>query len=156
QELQELAPEAEIITGDYKKRSADWFRSLLEKRGGLVPAQEDHEPCQEHHHHDHDHHHGEEALTTVTLTRVAVPHPLYLMRFLDLVTKSCFGRIPRAKGYLPCGNEWVRFDLVQDRWLITGFAPQEEARVTLIGTRLKEEAARSWFEGAEGAARSGL
>ncbi|WP_337937034.1 GTP-binding protein, partial [Acidaminococcus fermentans] len=82
QELQELAPEAEIITGDYKKRSADWFRSLLEKRGGLVPAQEDHEPCQEHHHHDHDHHdhdhhHGEEALTTVTLTRVAVAHPLY-------------------------------------------------------------------------------
>ena len=92
----------------------------------------------------------------MTLTRVAVPHPLYLMRFLDLVTKSCFGRIPRAKGYLPCGNEWVRFDLVQDRWLISGFAPQEEARVTLIGTRLKEEAARSWFEGAEGAARSGL
>ena len=30
QELQELAPEAEIITGDYKKRPADWFRSLLE------------------------------------------------------------------------------------------------------------------------------
>jgi len=140
QALQKLAPEAEIITGDYKKRPADWFRSLLEKTD-KTPAGEDHVPCGEHHHHDHDHHHGEESLTTVTLTQVSVPHPLYLMRFLDLVTKSCFGRIPRAKGYLPCGEEWVRFDLVQDRWLITGFTPQEEARVTLIGTHLKEEEA---------------
>ncbi|UQT39758.1 hypothetical protein M5E89_01120 [Acidaminococcus intestini] len=43
-------------------------------------------------------------METVTLTDVFVRHPLYLMRFLDLVTKGAFGRIPRAKGYLPCGG----------------------------------------------------
>ena len=70
-------------------------------------------------------------METVTLTDVFVRHPLYLMRFLDLVTKGAFGRIPRAKGYLPCGGDWVRFDLVEDHWMISGFSPQE-ARMSLL------------------------
>ena len=57
-------------------------------------------------------------------------HPLYLMRFLDLVTRS-FWQIPRAK-VSPCGGDWVRFDLVEDHWMISSFSPQEGADITLI------------------------
>ena len=85
-------------------------------------------------------------METVTLTDVFVRHPLYLMRFLDLVTKGAFGRIPRAKGYLPCGGDWVRFDLVEDHWMISGFSPQGGANVTLIGKELDEGAVRDYFE----------
>ena len=142
--LHELNPAAEIITCAYTGLPEAFFRrclegrgetSFLEKGGNMVPL----------HNHDHSHDHGENPVETVTLTDVSVPHPLYLMRFLDLVTKGAFGKVPRAKGYLPCGREWIRFDLVGDRWLISGFSSQQVAKVVLIGQNLDEGAASRYF-----------
>lgn len=149
--LHELSPEAEIITGDYTALPDAFFRRRLERQR----KKEDPGTCGEkgeeaHHSHGPGHthedcHHEENPVETVTLTDVFVRHLLYLMRFLDLVTKGAFGRIPRAKGYLPCGGDWVRFDLVEDHWMISGFSPQEGANVTLIGKELDEGAVRDYF-----------
>lgn len=91
-------------------------------------------------------------METVTLNTVQLSHPVQLMEFLELAVRGAFGRILRAKGYLPCGSktedtkeEWLRFDLVNGSWQLTGFLPQEEAKVTLIGPRVLEERLHQFF-----------
>lgn len=140
---------------NYNRRLHGPAGRLFSAPFGAAAEKEDPGTCGEkgeeaHHSHGPGHthedcHHEENPVETVTLTDVFVRHPLYLMRFLDLVTKGAFGRIPRAKGYLPCGGDWVRFDLVEDHWMISGFSPQEGANVTLIGKELDEGAVRDYF-----------
>lgn len=83
-------------------------------------------------------------METVTLTDV-----LYAILFISCAFGPCdqrsFWQDSPGKGYLPCGGDWVRFDLVEDHWMISGFSPQEGANVTLIGKELDEGAVRDYF-----------
>ena len=47
-----------------------------------------------------------------------------------------FGRLDRAKGALSCGGQWVRFDLVERAWAVTGAEEAEGARCVFIGRDL--------------------
>ncbi len=131
--LRELNPHACILTGDYTRQEEGWWRRLVTgwTPGSGVPDGGQ-EPDQSHHH---------VHLDTVTVEAAALPNPVSLMNFLILVTAGVFGQIPRAKGYLPCGldGQWLRFDLVETEWMLSGFPPQEHAAVTLIGTGIDRD-----------------
>ena len=155
--MRELNPEAEIVTGDYAQKAESWWETLLYRMFGENAEQHGekaaHTEHEHDHDHDHDHHHHEHVpMETVTLNTVQLSHPVQLMKFLELAVRGAFGRILRAKGYLPCGSktedakeEWLRFDLVNGSWQLTGFLPQEEAKVTLIGPRVLEERLHQFF-----------
>jgi G3E family GTPase len=158
-DLRGMNGNAQIVTGDYSKRPVEWWESFFEngrenaERGfSGSRAEEDSS--------------GEvrpdgsadqipladpsvlkSRMKTVTFTDVRLPTPVHLMMILDLITGDCFGNIPRAKGCLPCGTpgEWIRFDLVDRQWMISGFPPQDRASATFIGPEIHEADLKKYF-----------
>jgi G3E family GTPase len=84
-------------------------------------------------------------METFTLKGVTLPTPVHLMYILDLTVGDIFGKIPRAKGCLPCGQEWIRFDAVDRSWSITAYQPMDESVCTFIGTEINRRAIRRYF-----------
>ena len=57
------------------------------------------------------------------------------------VVSGVFGDICRAKGYLPAGNGWLRFDVTDRTYSVTGIDTMPEAKAIFIGRQLK----RNWL-----------
>ena len=122
--LAALAPRARIVTRHYSELPPDWWESLLtageaEKPGSGPPAEDAGEP------------------ETLSLGGTALPTPPHLFWFLDALSAGVFGRIRRAKGFLYCGRERLRFDVVDREWAVTGMEETEEpSRCVFIGEGL--------------------
>lgn len=148
-ELRKYNGHAEIVTGDYDRREDAWWHSLLTNLVTRDTAAESGAADGGHAHAHHDHG-GEETeeLRTVTLHDVSLPSPVHLLALLQEVAEGRFGSVPRAKGCLPCHTpgEWIRFDLVDKGWMISGFPAQPEATVTFIGRGLDETTLKQRFK----------
>lgn len=154
EEIRRYNPSASFVCGDYSRREYSWWIRFLDDlipREDDPPAQDAEETHEHGHAHAHDHH-REEAVQTFTLSGVSLPSPVSLLVFLDLIAGGVFGNVPRAKGYLPAGTpgEFLRFDLSDGRWIVSGFPIQEDSAVTLIGKNIREEAAQTYFRLASG------
>ena len=131
----EMNPQAEVIAeSSYADIPDEWWNSLLTRAldGSVLkdPASEmDEGP----------------DLETMALTHAELPSPTHLIWLLDAATAGVFGKLARAKGTLPCGNQWVKFDLVERAWAITGDEPQEESRCVFIGRDLLRHGLREVF-----------
>lgn len=131
----EMNPQAEIIAeSSYADIPDEWWNGLLTRAldGSVLkdPASEkDEEP----------------DLETMALTHAELPSPTHLIWLLDAASAGVFGKLARAKGTLPCGNQWVKFDLVERAWAITGDEPQEESRCVFIGRDLLRHGLREVF-----------
>ena len=131
----EMNPQAEIIAeSSYADIPDEWWNGLLTRAldGSVLkdPASEKNE--------------GPD-LETMALTHAELPSPTHLIWLLDAATAGVFGKLARAKGTLPCGNQWVKFDLVERAWAITGDEPQEESRCVFIGRDLLRHGLREVF-----------
>ena len=60
-----------------------------------------------------------------------------LVLFLQGVVSGVFGDIRRAKGYLPAGGAWLRFDVVDRNYSITGYEGSGDSRAVFIGRGLQ-------------------
>ena len=131
----EMNPQAEVIAEpSYADIPDEWWNGLLTRAldGSVLkdPASEkDEEP----------------DLETMALTHAELPSPTHLIWLLDAASAGVFGKLARAKGTLPCGNQWVKFDLVERAWAITGDEPQEESRCVFIGRDLLRHGLREVF-----------
>ena len=131
----EMNPQAEVIAeSSYADIPDEWWNSLLTRAldGSVLkdPASEKDE--------------GPD-LETMALTHAELPSPTHLIWLLDAASAGVFGKLARAKGTLPCGNQWVKFDLVERAWAITGDEPQEESRCVFIGRDLLRHGLREAF-----------
>ncbi len=131
----EMNPQAEIIAeSSYADIPDEWWNGLLTRAldGSVIkdPASEKDE--------------GPD-LETMALTHAELPSPTHLIWLLDAASAGVFGKLARAKGTLPCGNQWVKFDLVERAWAITGDEPQEESRCVFIGRDLLRQGLRAVF-----------
>ena len=131
----EMNPQAEVIAeSSYADIPDEWWNSLLTRAldGSVLkdPASEKDE--------------GPD-LQTMALTHAELPSPTHLIWLLDAASAGVFGKLARAKGTLPCGNQWVKFDLVERAWAITGDEPQEESRCVFIGRDLLRHGLREAF-----------
>lgn len=131
----EMNPQAEVIAeSSYADIPDEWWNSLLTRAldGSVLkdPASEKDE--------------GPD-LETMALTHAELPSPTHLIWLLDAASAGVFGKLARAKGTLPCGNQWVKFDLVERAWAITGDEPQEESRCVFIGRDLLRHGLREVF-----------
>ena len=131
----EMNPQAEVIAeSSYAAIPDEWWNGLLTRAldGSVLkdPASEkDEKP----------------DLETMALTHAELPSPTHLIWLLDAASAGVFGKLARAKGTLPCGNQWVKFDLVERAWAITGDEPQEESRCVFIGRDLLRHGLREAF-----------
>lgn len=131
----EMNPQAEVIAeSSYADIPDEWWNGLLTRAldGSVLkdPASEKDEGSD---------------LETMALTHAELPSPTHLIWLLDAATAGVFGKLARAKGTLPCGNQWVKFDLVERAWAITGDEPQEESRCVFIGRNLLRHGLREAF-----------
>ena len=131
----EINPQAEVIAeSSYADIPDEWWNGLLTRAldGSVLkdPASEKDE--------------GPD-LETMALTHAELPSPTHLIWLLDAASAGVFGKLARAKGTLPCGNQWVKFDLVERAWAITGDEPQEESRCVFIGRDLLRHGLREAF-----------
>lgn len=117
--IRSYAPTAEITDTHYSKLPKEWWDSLLttDADGTTIVTNDD--PSAE--------------LENFSLTDIELPSPTHLISLLDMLSFGVFGDIYRVKGYLPCGSEWLRFDMVDKTYSITGTDPEDEARIVFIG-----------------------
>ena len=131
----EINPQAEVIAeSSYADIPDEWWNALLTRAldGSVLKdaaGDEDEGP----------------DLETMALTHAELPSPTHLIWLLDAASAGVFGKLARAKGTLPCGNQWVKFDLVERAWAITGDEPQEESRCVFIGRDLLRHGLREVF-----------
>ena len=131
----EMNPQAEVIAeSSYADIPDEWWNGLLTRAldGSVLKDAADDEDK------------GPD-LETMALTHAELPSPTHLIWLLDAVSAGVFGKLARAKGTLPCGNQWVKFDLVERAWAITGDEPQEESRCVFIGRNLLRHGLREVF-----------
>lgn len=151
--VRERNPRADIVDRPYTELSDAWFEGLVEEGAGSrgVPAAD--APAVDAL--------GSAAtdgngrvdavsktpeLSTITVDDACLPTPTHLFWLLDALVAGVFGDIPRAKGILPCGSgdgEWLRFDVVDRSWAVTGAPASEDARAqaVFIGPDIK----RTWL-----------
>ncbi|EWC94334.1 CobW/P47K family protein [Atopobium sp. ICM42b] len=131
----EMNPQAEVIAeSSYADIPDEWWNGLLTRAldGSVLKdsaSEKDEGP----------------DLETMALTHAELPSPTHLIWLLDAASAGVFGKLARAKGTLPCGNQWVKFDLVERAWAITGDEPQEESRCVFIGRDLLRHGLREVF-----------
>jgi len=83
----------------------------------------------------------------ITLKNVALSSPAELIVLLEDVLRGRFGYIPRAKGVVLVGTEYLRFDLADDLYAIIGADEKEpKSQLTFIGNRLDVEGLRARFQ----------
>lgn len=130
QEIRRRNRNAELILSHYASQPKAWWSSLL--ADFLDPAQVYQEKTTD-----------IRGLESVALTAVSLDSPAKLVAFLEAVVFGVFGKIARAKGFLPCGSAVLRFDVVGRTYAITGMdsEPAERASCVFIGENLR----RHWL-----------
>lgn len=123
QELAKINPEAEIFTTHYTSNPDDWWEELLFRPLDASQAVETKAETPD--------------LENLGLTDVELPSSNHLLLFLQGVVSGVFGDICRAKGYLKAGSAWLRFDVVDRTYSITGMEEMPDSRGIFIGKNLK-------------------
>ncbi len=161
--LQEVNPQAYIETGSWEKLDPYVFFSLLERDCRESKCSEEsnqeidagHSHTHDHHyHHDHEHggneyqHDKETGFESVSLRNIKLPSEGHLLWLMDALVVGVFGDIVRAKGILPCPNQWLRFDIAGKLWQVTGTEPSDdnESLGVFIGSDLHLDWIKEAFE----------
>lgn len=121
---------AELVLSHYSGQSKEWWDSLLSDF--LDPAQTPKIESEEF-----------PELETLSLTEISLDTPPKLIAFLEAVVSGVFGKIVRAKGFLPCGQAVLRFDVVNRTYAVIGMESKtdEKPGCVFIGSDLR----RSWL-----------
>ena len=125
--IREICPKGEILVEHYGKSPDSWWDSILRKdlSGEIQQASQQ-----------------EAELENLGLTDVSLESPDQLVLLLNGVVSGVFGNVVRAKGYLQAGSAWLRFDVVDRLWSVTGSAPMPDSRAVFIGTNLRRSLLR--------------
>lgn len=87
----------------------------------------------------------EQELENMSIQDIDLKNPIELAMVLDTLMCGLVGRIVRAKGYFSCHDHWIKFDLVEKNYIITGIEPMKDERVVVIGQDLDREKLRDLF-----------
>lgn len=127
--IKSINPDARIQIEHYSKQDIDWWNSLLmhkqDQKTDVNPSSAD--PID---------------LENMGLENITLPSPVHLISFLEQLIRNEYGQICRAKGFLKIKEEWFRFDVVNDRYSITGFDEKETPKAIFIGNKLERNKLR--------------
>lgn len=117
QKVRILNPTAISSLDHYSNQSSDWWCSLFNDQ-----AKDDHVLTIE-----------VPTWDSLSLKKIQLRNELELLRILENMSHGLFGNIQRAKGILPCGDHWLKFDFVGDRYSVSGFPGSTDSNVIFIG-----------------------
>lgn len=116
--VHEINPEAEVIDAPWSELPDSWFEGLLNR--DLDPSHVAVPPAHMRQ--------AEDQFESLSLAGVALPSESHLLWLMDALTAGTFGEVVRAKGFLPCGSQWLRFDVVDRTWQVTGTEKPEDGQ----------------------------
>lgn len=130
----EKNPGARIVDVPYDQLDDAFFSALLERDldSSRAPAPHEAPPA-------------EDEFESLSLAGIALPTENHLLWFLDALVAGVFGEVVRAKGSLPCGGQWLRFDVVDRAWSVTGAREPEGGEKDAVGTFIGPEVRRPWL-----------
>ncbi|HIQ97781.1 MAG TPA: GTP-binding protein [Candidatus Limivivens merdigallinarum] len=126
-EIKKINPSAKIQVEPYEKLPPSWWLEFLNTDFSGSQISETKE---------------EQNLDSVSLSGIALPSGNHVIAFLEELIQGKFGRIYRAKGFLDVGTCFLRFDVVGDRYTVTGFPDTEIPRSVFIGKDLQKNRLR--------------
>ncbi len=130
--INKLTSQKKVVTKHYTQMEKSWWDSLLTtalsgKKIEVVKSE------------------SEDSFESLSLTQVELPSPVHLISLLEMICFGVFGKIYRAKGFLPCAGQWLKFDLVDGIYQISGCEEQEDSRAVFIGNELLRTDLRRLF-----------
>lgn len=130
-EVRNYNPDADLVLSHYSGQPLEWWNALFSDY--LDPAMI---PCQENK--------EETDVESLTLTGVSLANPDQLIILLEGAVSGVFGSIVRAKGFLPCGQSLLCFDVTNHHYTVTGMdnKNKEQPRCVFIGKDIK----RKWLQ----------
>jgi G3E family GTPase len=124
--VKELNPNAEIISTHYSRMEESWWNGLLDigasETMGELPNDEG----------------SDISFTQVSVLKAGLHNVGELVTFLEDCLHGEFGKVARAKGTLWVDNEFLRFDLADRMYLITG-SEDDNCQCVVIGQGLDEK-----------------
>lgn len=131
----EKNPAARIVDVPYDQLPDEFFSELLtcDLDPSRAPAPQNASPA-------------EREFESLSLSGIELPTENHLLWFLDALVAGVFGEVVRAKGALPCGGQWLRFDVVDRAWSVTGAEPPAEGEKDgALAVFIGPEVRRPWL-----------
>lgn len=128
----DLNPNAAVIDTPYPAMGESWFNALTTE-GEAPPAAESTES---------------DRLEQLTLQDAAMTAPEQLILLLEALIHGRLGSVARAKGVVPCGGTWLRFNAADGLYQIAAVDPKDEpqaAQCVFIGAEVWREAILPFF-----------
>ena len=119
--IRAINPNADIISTHYTRQSDDWWRSILNLPAENIDVTESEAEATD--------------FSQVTINDAHLNNPGELVVLLEDCLQGDLGRVVRAKGTLPVGNEFLRFDLADNLYSIAG-SPVENNQCVFIGQQI--------------------
>ena len=134
--VRHLNPVARVESRPYARIPDDWWEGLLD--GGDEAEARVADGTRRNHGHPTP---EDDGLETISLAHAELASPAHLAWLLDAMSAGVFGRLARAKGSILCGGQWLRFDMVEREWAMTGCEPVDDPACVFIGSGLR----RMWL-----------
>lgn len=87
-----------------------------------------------------------EGMESIGLEEIYLETVDDLVVCLNLLISGVLGKIARAKGYMKLSSEFIRFDLVEGTYTISGTEEMNEEKVIVIGKNLERSAIKKLFQ----------
>lgn len=68
-----------------------------------------------------------------------------LSQILSVLLEGRFGKVVRAKGFVPINGQWAKFDIAGERYKIEDCLPMKTAKAVVIGNSLEKSALEKLF-----------
>ncbi|MEI0697539.1 GTP-binding protein [Brachyspira intermedia] len=89
---------------------------------------------------------NEEMPDSISMKACSVESENKFMTLLEDIIHGRFGFIARSKGFIKCGSNYFRYDVVGERYAVTGADENDKLEVVFIGKDLNRKLLREEFQ----------
>ena len=125
----------EILDEHYSGKSKDWWESILKSFLDEKYAIKELENSK-----------NEEMPDSISMKGCSVINENKFMTLLEDIIHGRFGFVARSKGFIKCGSNYLRYDVVGDRYAVTGANENDELEIVFIGKDLNRKLLREEFQ----------
>ena len=83
---------------------------------------------------------------SISMKACSVESENKFMTLLEDIIHGRFGFIARSKGFIKCGSNYFRYDVVGERYAVTGADENDKLEVVFIGKDLNRKLLREEFQ----------
>ena len=125
----------EILEDHYSNKDKEWWESILKSFLDEKYAVKELSNPQ-----------NEEMPDSISMKGCSVVNENKFIMLLEDIIHGRFGFVARSKGFIKCGSNYLRYDIVGDRYAVTGASEKDELEIVFIGKDLNRKLLREEFQ----------